>query len=176
MQDGVKINALKGGGGRGCTSQASFERHRGDILCSHDDINTCVRNQRDYTLELFEWVEEGFRVRMEEWRKVKERRCGFHVSVALTFPVMQGEHLRAVMRAYEFLGLITVSYKTFWHWGRRLIVWRTYRECSSVAIGAMHICIINEMWQGMSWVCLHEGENVFVHGLNSVHVWMLAPH
>lgn len=79
----------------------------------NDDINTCVRNQRDYTLELFEWVEEGFRVRMEEWRKVKERRCGFHVPVALTFPVMQGEHLRAVMRAHEFLGLITVRYKTF---------------------------------------------------------------
>lgn len=37
-----------------------------------DDINTCVRNQQDYTLGLFEWVEEGFRVRMCEEKKKRE--------------------------------------------------------------------------------------------------------
>lgn len=30
----------------------------------NDDINTRVRKRQDYTLELFEWVEQGFRVRI----------------------------------------------------------------------------------------------------------------
>lgn len=38
----------------------------------NDDINTCVRNQQDYTLGLFEWVEEGFRVRMCERKKRRD--------------------------------------------------------------------------------------------------------
>lgn len=81
-----KINTS--GGATNCTSQASFECHGVIFYVHNDDINTCVRNQRDYTLELFEWVEEGFRVRMWEWRKVKERLYGFHVSVPVIFPVM----------------------------------------------------------------------------------------
>lgn len=69
-----------------------------------DDINTCVQNQRDYTLGLFEWVEEGFRVRTCEWRKVKERLYSFHVSVAVMVPVVQWEHFRGVMHAFGFAG------------------------------------------------------------------------
>lgn len=74
----------------------------GVIFSAHnDDINTCVRNQRDYMLGLFfEWVEEGFRVRMCTWRKVKERLHGFHGSVAIMFPATQREHWRAVERAH----------------------------------------------------------------------------
>lgn len=77
----------------------------GVIFYAHnDDINTCVQNQRDYTLGLFEWVEEGFRVRTCEWRKVKEGLYSFHVAVAVVFPVIQGEHFRAAMHAYAFVG------------------------------------------------------------------------
>lgn len=65
--------------------------------------STRVQNQRDYTLGLFEWVEEGFRVRTCEWRKVKETIwlsciCGSYV------PVIQTEHFRAIMQAYEIVG------------------------------------------------------------------------
>lgn len=52
----------------------------------NDDINTCVRNQQDYTLGLFEWVEEGFRVRMCERKKRRRDYMAFMCLWQLYFP------------------------------------------------------------------------------------------
>lgn len=64
----------------------------GEIFYVHnDDINTCVRNQQDYTLGLSSGWRKRLRVRMCEGGKKrrKERLYGFHVSVAVIFSVMR---------------------------------------------------------------------------------------
>ena len=87
-RDWVKISTVR----ENCTPEASFKNHRGNILHSHyihnDDINTCVRNQQDYTLGLSSGWRKRLRVRMCEGGK-KERLYGFHVSVAVIFAVMR---------------------------------------------------------------------------------------
>lgn len=104
----------------------------------------------------------------EKWRRdyMVSRICGNYISNnAMGAP----ESSYACIWIY---GLITVRYETFWHWGRRELI----GKATVSPLKPLHVCIINEMWQGMSWVCLHEGENVFVHWLSCAHIWMLAPH
>lgn len=57
------------------------------------DISTCVRNQQDYTLGLFEWVEEGFKVRMS----VSDY-------MAAIFPAQLQGCMWNILHACEFMG------------------------------------------------------------------------
>lgn len=97
LQDGVKINTSRG------ERKPHVSSHRGDIFCSQWWHQHVYKTNEITRLSFFEWVEEGFRVRM--WRKVKERLYGFHVQYLwqLCFQVKQREHLRAVMHEYEFV-------------------------------------------------------------------------
>lgn len=144
------------------------------IFYAHnDDINTCARNQRDYTLELFEWVEEGFRVTMWEWKKVKERLCGFHVSVTVIFSVKQREYSRAVMHKYEFVGWSPLDIGHSDSEGEGL----SFGELiGNATVSPLKPCIYallmkcDREWAGC--VCIRERMYLFM----GVHIWMLAPH
>lgn len=162
-RDWVKISTVR----ENCTPEASFKNHRGNILHSHyihnDDINTCVRNQQDYTLGLSSGWRKRLRVRMCEGGKKRETIwlsciCGSYIcSNAIGLPM---NHFACLFVGWSQLDIKhpdTESEGSFF---------RELRGNVSVSPLKPCICIINEMWREWSWVCLHGGESIFVHSLH----------
>lgn len=98
-------------------------RTMGEIFYVHnDDINTCVRNQQDYTLGLFEWVEEEIESENVWGGKKREgetiwlsRICGSYI-----FSNARGLTVNHLAR-FWICRLITAKYKASWHRGWRYI-------------------------------------------------------
>lgn len=102
----------------------------GELFHVHnDDINTCVRNQHDYTLGLSSGWRKRLRVRMCERKKNPtiwlSCICGSYIfSNAIGLLV---SHFKCLWTR----GLITARYKTSWHWGWRvfLVNWEGMLQC-----------------------------------------------
>lgn len=144
-------------------------RTMGEIFYVHnDDINTCVRNQQDYTLGLFEWVEEEIESENVWGGKKREGEtiwlsciCGSYI-----FSNARGLTVNHLAR-FWICRLITARYKASWHRGWRYIFFTELR--GNVTVSPLKPCIYALLMKcdgERSWVCLHGGEGIFVHSLH----------
>lgn len=133
------------------------------------DINTCVRNQQDYTLGFFEWAEEGIESE-NVWRGGREGETIW--LSCIYFSVMWEDCSEPFLHAYDFVGWSQRDIKDPDTEGEGLVLFRGLRR-NGVVIKVLNICIINDMWREQSWVCLHEKkkESVFGHDVCVLQWW-----